>query len=459
MLFNDDQSKQKIASLGGITTRLKNILSWPEFRIFWLILFLLLLTFGVSAVFLTPKWLLLIQGGLVLGIISSAFAGMYLSAKSERENIIERNELRNIIFGLEDSLVVYDTDFKILFFNPAAEKFFNVKAAEILGNQFQPQYADDPKLKLLAQVIFPSLAPAVISRSGAGEYPQVVDVSFSDPKVLNLRIITSPVSDEGGRLLGFMKIVHNRTRELSAIRSKSEFLTIASHQLRSPATDVSWALETLNADDSIKDTSKKILEAAFKASSELLRIIEDLLSVAKIEEGRFGYDFKQTNIVEFITGILGQISPAARKVGVKIYLDTPKVPLPEVVVDAQKLTLALKNILENGVRYNVENGEVVVKVEKVENQPYLEVSVRDTGIGIPRGDMDKLFNKFFRSELAIKAQTEGSGLGLYITRSVIQAHGGRIWAESEENRGSVFHFTLPMDTNLIPRHEISAEDI
>ena len=428
---------------------------WPELRIIWALLPLLAAVFVISYGSL-PAFLNVIQGGLLLASGAAFFVGVYRTAQAERKNSAERSEFKNIIFNLEDALVVYDESFEILFFNPAAEKLFKTNSDLVLGRQLQPQDIEKPAFRLLVQIIFPSLAPSVVSRSKAGEYPQIVDLSFTEP-TLELRVTTSPINDDSGKLLGFVKIIHDRTRELSLIKSKNEFLTVASHQLRTPVTDITWAVEELSKDATLNENSRSLVENTKIATRELLKIIEDLLNIARIEEGHFGYHFESADIVEFVNKILAQVAPIARKSGIKVYFDRPKESLPVVTIDFQKLSLALDNLLGNAIRYNVENGEVIVKVDKVLNQPFLEVSVKDTGIGIPADDISKLFGKFFRAENALKSQTAGSGLGLYIAKNIIQSHGGRVWAESELNRGSVFHFTLPTDPRLIPQHEVATE--
>ncbi len=116
--------------------------------------------------------------------------------------------------------------------------------------------------------------------------------------------------------------------------------------------------------------------------------------------------------------------------------------------------MVFSNLIETAIKYNVENGEVIVGVERVEGQPHVKVSVKDTGIGIPADQMDKLFTKFFRAENVVKVVTDGTGLGLYIVKNIVKRHGGEIWAESEINRGSTFSFTLPTDPKLIPPKEV-----
>ena len=109
---------------------------------------------------------------------------------------------------------------------------------------------------------------------------------------------------------------------------------------------------------------------------------------------------------------------------------------------------------DNAVRYNVENGSVTVSVKKLTDKPYVEVRIADTGIGIPPENMEKVFTKFFRAENVLRRETEGSGLGLFITKNIINRHGGTIWAESVIDRGTTFHFTLPTDPKLIPPKEV-----
>lgn len=374
----------------------------------------------------------------------------------EQKTNIESRELERIIQNLDDALIIYDRDFRILFFNPAAEKLFGIGAGSVIGKPFQPQEAEKPEFRILVQALFPSLAPVMVPRSAAGAWPQVVDVSFEEP-TLELRITTSLLeSDESGQTK-FLKIIRDRTREISLLKAKSEFLTVASHQLKTPITDISWGLETLNDDKSLSEPNREIVRHAFDASRLLLKIVEDFLNIAKIEEGKFGYRFEPTDIVAFLNRILSQTSYQANQAGVRLYFDAPQTPLPMAIVDAQKLSLAVTNLLENAIRYNVKNGEVIVKVRPLENKPFLEVSVKDTGIGVASDALEKMFTKFFRAENAIKFQTEGSGLGLYIAKNVIRAHGGEIRAESELNRGTVISFTLPTDPKLVPQGEVALE--
>jgi signal transduction histidine kinase len=432
-------------------SKFKDVITWPEFQVAWVLLAVIVAAFVLDVTVFENNFLLTIEGGLLFIVFVLVVLTSYRAAATDRDTKIERNELRSMVTSLDDALIVYDENFHAIFFNPAAERLFKLTAKNVMGHKFVPQDVERPGWRTLIQIIFPALAPRVIARSKEGEYPQVLDVSFTDPP-LEFRVTTAPINDENGTLLAFMKIVRDRTAQTAAMRSRSEFVTIASHQLRGPVTDINWALDSLARASELSESDKLIVENAASASRGLLRRIEDLLNISRMDEGQFGYKFEDADIVDFISKMLADILPAARKAGIKVYFDRPQAELPHVNIDPKRLSLALVNLLENAIRYNVENGEVIVKVDVIPGKPFVEVSVKDTGIGVPSESMEKLFTKFYRADNALKAQTEGSGLGLYIVKTIISAHGGEIWVESELNRGTTIHFTLPTDINLVPGH-------
>lgn len=439
-------------------SKFKEVVLWPEFQVAWILLAVVIAAFVLDATVFSSNLLLLIEGGLLFIVFILVVLTAYRAAKTDRDTKIERNELKSILGSLDDALIVYDENFYVIFFNPAAERLFKLTAKTVLGHKLAAQDVERAGWRTLIQVIFPSLAPRVTTHSKEGEYPQTLDVSFTDPQ-LEFRVTTAPVNDDTGRLLAFMKIVRDRTAQTAAMRSRSEFVTIASHQLRGPVTDINWALESLARATELTDANKLLVANATAASRGLMRRIEDLLSIAKMEEGQFGYAFADTDIADFLSKILADILPAARKAGVKVYFDRPAGDLPHATIDSKQLSLAVVNLLENAIRYNVLNGEVIVKVDKMPDKPYLEITVKDTGIGIPPEALEKIFTKFYRADNAMKTQTEGSGLGLYIVKSIVQAHGGETWVESELNRGTTVHFTLPTDPNLVPKHEGGVNDL
>ena len=438
------------------TSKFTDVIKWPEFQIVWVLLALIIVE-SVLIFYLRVQWMPYAAAALLAVIAVFAAAAVYFSAKKDRDTSVERSELKGIFASINDGLIVYEADFRVIFFNAAAERIFKLDAKNVLGHVLSPRDVELEGWRTLAQIVFPSLAPRVVVHSKEGEYPQVVDISFTDPAELEFRVTTTPVPDERGNPLAFMKIVRDRTAQVQALRSKSEFVTVASHQLRGPVTDISWALQSLSGITGLDENNKMILDHALGASKNLLQRIEDLLDIAKMEDAQFGYQFEDADISDFLAKVLADVLPAAQKAGIKLYFDRPSVFLPHVMIDPKRLSLAVTNLLENAIRYNLENGEVTVKVDKMQDKPYVVVSVKDTGIGIPPEAVANLFKKFFRAENAVKTQTEGSGLGLYIAKGIIAAHGGQIWAESELNRGTTISFALPTDPNLVPKTEMGGD--
>jgi signal transduction histidine kinase len=349
-------------------------------------------------------------------------------------------------------IIAYDNNFDVLIFNPAAQEIFGLNENEVVGIKLSAAMASDPKLKVLAQVVFSSLAPTVIKRSDPGVYPQVIDVAFDEPK-LDLRVVTDKILDEKGVATGFVKLVTNRTRETELLKSKSEFITVAAHQLRTPLTAINWALESIE-NSQLTPSQKELADTGFMASKKMLKTVNDLLDVSKIEEGRFGYQFEEVNVVSYLEEFLSQQSAIAKQYGIKLYFTRPKEQAFNVYIDQQKIGMVLSNLLDNAIKYNVENGEVTVTVEKETEEPFAKITIKDTGIGIPPNQMDKLFTKFFRADNVVKFAPDGTGMGLYIVKNIINRHGGRIWVESELNRGTTFYLTLPTNSDVIPKKEL-----
>lgn len=368
-----------------------------------------------------------------------------------------KNELGALMRGVQEGVVFYTPEFEIIDINPAAETIFKIKARDVAGKVIEPRMASEPKFKQLVQVIFPSLASSVVQLSGNNEWPQRVQVTTEDP---NARFFTSlsRVVGADGRVLGFFKSVRDETREQEILESKTEFINTAAHQLRTPLTAVNWALENIRK--SAEGSSPEIEETAneaLKTSERALKITNDLLDVAKIEEGRFGYELVDQGLFSFIEGVVSALDPVAKQYNISLVFSRPNFEEPMVRIDKERLGLALYNLIDNAIRYNTKDGSVEVWAEKTKDG-FVRVSVRDSGAGIPKDEQEKIFKKFYRASNAAEIQPNGNGLGLFITRNIVKRHGGDIGFESELGRGTTFWFTLPLSSSLVPEHESVFED-
>ncbi|HPW34170.1 MAG TPA: ATP-binding protein [Candidatus Paceibacterota bacterium] len=423
----------------------------PEFRPVFYITPLLLAIVAISFIYMPPVWAVVSAGTSVLAI-GLLGALSFKIAKANTTSKIQTQQMHSVITHLNIGVVAYDNDFNVLIFNPAAQEIFQLSERDVLGLKLSTSMASDVKYMVLAQVIFSSLAPTVIKRSDPGVYPQVIDVSFDEPR-LDLRVITDRIFDEQGKIIGFIKLITNRTRETELLKSKTEFITVAAHQLRTPLTAVNWALESLE-NSQLQPQQKELVDTGFLSAKKMLKTVNDLLDVSKIEEGRFGYQFEEVNIVSFIESILSQSMDVAKQYGIKLYFSRPESQMINVYIDQQKMSMVLFNLIDNAIKYNVENGEVTVSIEPLPGESFVRISIKDTGIGIPSNQIEKLFTKFFRADNVVKFAPDGTGMGLYIVKNVITRHGGRVWAESELNRGTTFYFTIPTNRDVIPKKEL-----
>lgn len=381
--------------------------------------------------------------------------GLFVRKKEEvtASWVLEKSFWEALVGSLEEGLIIYDKDFKIVVFNLAAEKIFGVAAKDVVDQVFSLNKARSFPSKTLAQAMFTSLAPTVVRRTEVGIYPQILDISLNDP-IRELKIITNQILDDNGEVWGFVKLIKDRTRELELLRAKSDFVTIAAHKLRTPTTAVGWALDTMAKDKTLTKENKELLSIAQQTAHNLQKIVNDLINITQIEEGKFGYKFQKAKLVPFLEKILSEAEVVAREYKVKIYFERPQNLDLSAPIDATRLGMAISNLIDNAIKYNVENGEVVLSLNEMVGKPYIEVKIRDTGVGIPAADLDKIFTKFFRSENVKTKDVEGSGLGLYLTKNIINRHGGKMSVESKEDRGSTFTFTLPIDSKLIPLKQL-----
>ncbi|PLX27072.1 hypothetical protein C0583_04995 [Candidatus Parcubacteria bacterium] len=262
-------------------------------------------------------------------------------------------------------------------------------------------------------------------------------------------ITISPVKDNDGGIVGGAIIIHDITYIKEIDRMKTEFVSVASHQLRTPLTAVKLFSEALIEEDigKINEEQKEHLENIHKSTTRMIRLVNDLLNVTRIESGRLRVTPRETDINEYIKNLITEAKPSARISNVKI--EYKEVKLPKVMIDQNLFRQVIQNLISNAIRYSKQkNGKVGVKVEK--DNVYYIISVSDNGIGIPKGMQERIFEKFYRADNAIQAVTEGTGLGLYASKMIVDSSGGKIWFDSNEGKGTVFYVKMPL-TGMLKR--------
>lgn len=364
---------------------------------------------------------------------------------------LEQRQVRAIISNLTDGLIEYSENFRIMLVNPMAEKILGISASDAVGRKFEPKDSADPKLSSFALALFPVLAEEARAIKEDKEHPKAIELKIHHPLERDLQVITVPVLGEHERVFSYLKVIRDVTREKAIAKTKSEFISLAAHQLRTPLSAIKWTFSMALSGDAgaVSRPVKDLLFNGFKANERMITLVNDLLNVARIEEGRFGYKFEKGNVVETVKKNVDSFDILSRESGVEIKFFPPASLLPEISYDEERLSLALSNLVENAIYYSQgAKGRVEVKVYA--DGDFVKIEVRDNGMGIPEGHKAKLFTKFQRAANAVKAHTEGSGLGLFIVKNIIKRHGGEIVVESEEGKGSSFIVSLPMDETKIP---------
>ncbi len=238
-------------------------------------------------------------------------------------------------------------------------------------------------------------------------------------------------------------ITRSFERLAEASRMKSEFISVISHQLRTPLSNLKWAIEILMSGrlGRIEEQQTEYFRILKENISRMTELVSDLLTVSRIETATLLLEKKEVFLPDLIKNLILKFKPFAQASNIEIIF-RPQENLPKVLTDISQIKSVMENLLDNAIRYIKNSGQVEVLLEKRGKNLYFEI--KDNGVGIPKEDQKYIFQKFFRSGNVLKYQTQGSGLGLYISKAIIEKLGGKIGFQSKENKGSTFWFTLPI---------------
>lgn len=243
-------------------------------------------------------------------------------------------------------------------------------------------------------------------------------------------------------ILSFI-IIQSFEKLAEASRMKTEFINIVSHQLRAPLTNLKWSAELLSSGklNHINEKQSEYFEIIKENSKRMEELINDLLIVSRLEQGRVSFRNDEISLEDLIKKMISEFSSFGKASNVTINFKSSK-NLPLIHSDSHQLKTVIENLLDNSIRYVQKKGKVDVSLSLKNKNIYFEV--KDNGVGIPKNDQRYIFQKFFRSKNALRYQTHGSGLGLFITKSIIERLGGKIGFKSKEGQGATFWFTLPI---------------
>ncbi len=363
----------------------------------------------------------------------------------EAEN--ERIKTTAIIKNLIDGVFFLNEEKRFSMVNSKVEEFFEFDKDKIMNEEID-NVADREDVGRLNRVI------ELIRDEDSQEIMDLYRKELQMDEDFYLEVTTSTIQRKGKKM-GTLVHVHDISREKRVERIKSEFVSVAAHQLRTPLSGIKWTLETILEESEegkggLNEEERELIEKAYDANERMVNLVNDLLNVSRIEEGRYVYDTGITDISKALDSVIEEYSNKIEEnEKLSFVIQKPERRLPNVEADVEKIEIVLQNFLDNAIKYTDE-GDIILSFEALKNE-HLKVSVTDEGIGIPKDQQKDLFNKFFRAENVVKKDVEGSGLGLFISKNIIKAHGGEIGLESTEGEGSTFYFTLPIKKDFAPQ--------
>ena len=350
-------------------------------------------------------------------------------AKVEAES--ERDKTLAIFDNFPEGILFFGEDNDLLSINPKVKDFLDVDIKKIIGEPIQ-----NLKKNLV-------LAPLIEILGTEMEEIWGKELELENDLILEISAI--PIT-RNNRKIGLLVILRDITREKTVERLKTEFVSISAHQLRTPLSAVKWTLKMILDGDlgEISKEQREFLLKTYKSNQRMIRLINDLLNITRIEEGRFLYNIKSQNIIKIAQEVISSYSALAKRKKIGLKFQKPKNKIPEPKIDIEKINIVFQNLIDNAIHYTNNGGEVNVSIKYLEDQNNILISVKDTGIGIPKNQQKRIFKRFFRGIDAVKMETVGTGLGLFIAKNIVDAHGGKIWFESIESKGTTFYFTIPI---------------
>lgn len=248
-------------------------------------------------------------------------------------------------------------------------------------------------------------------------------------------------TDTATRTIGLTLTFQDVTEERAVSQMKSDFVSFVTHQLRTPLAGIKWMLELAAEEPAGSAEIASYIGDARESAERLIRLVNDLLDVSRLESGKLAIDAQPTDVAALTSDVLAEVASLVREKAHRLSargLDEA----PVAIVDAQLLREVVMNLVSNAIKYTPEGGDLEIDVTSANGE--LRWAIKDSGIGIPKEAQRRLFEKFFRADNAVTVETEGTGLGLYLVRLIVEKFGGRVWCESEAARGSRFTFVLPL---------------
>jgi PAS domain S-box-containing protein len=367
--------------------------------------------------------------------------------EEEDKNIIsaERNKMAVALSSIADGVIVVDLDRKIVLFNKGAENITGYTADAVVGksiDQVVTLYKNN--VKVLSEIYCP-----VRNDKFEGIVFSDDDIKMvgHNEKESYVTIMTGKIMESTQANIGCILVLHDVSKEKQLEDMKLDFVSMAAHELRTPLTSIRGYLSVFldESDLHLNDEQKMFLQRINIASEQLMALVENLLNITRIERGALTLSTQNVVWIDVVRKIVDELADRAKQKNITLTLVEPAEPLPNVVVDVFRISEVVTNLLANAINYTYKDGSVTVRIELKDHK--VVTHIVDTGEGIPQEAIPHLFAKFFRVAGKLEQGSKGTGLGLYISKAIVEMHHGDIWVESELGKGSTFSFSIPVVEN------------
>ena len=356
----------------------------------------------------------------------------------------ESKRLNSILSYMTDGVLATNRRGKITMINDMAKKQLGVEKEEVLNKSILEllKIEDEYELRdLITQI--PELM--IDSQDANGEY-------------LSLRVRFALVRRESGFISGLVAVLHDTTEQEKEERERRLFVSNVSHELRTPLTSVKSYLEALDEGALSEPVAPDFIKVSLDETNRMMRMVTDLLHLSRIDNATTHLDVELINFTAFITFILNRFDQIRGQDEEKKYELVRDYPITSVwiEIDTDKMTQVIDNILNNAIKYSPDGGKITVTMKTTDDQMILSIS--DQGLGIPKQDLPRIFDRFYRVDRARSRAQGGTGLGLAIAKEIIKQHKGFIWAKSEYDKGSTFTIVLPYDKDAV-KEEVWEDEV
>ena len=356
----------------------------------------------------------------------------------------ESKRLHSILSYMTDGVLATNRRGQITMINDMAKRQLGVESDDALNQNILELHKIEDEYEL-RDLITQSPEMMIYSQNVNGEY-------------ISLRVRFALIRRESGFISGLVAVLHDTTEQEKEERERRLFVSNVSHELRTPLTSVKSYLEALDEGALYEPVAPDFIKVSLNETNRMMRMVTDLLHLSRIDNATSHLDVELINFTAFITFILNRFDKMRSQDQEKKYELVRDYPITSVwiEIDTDKMTQVIDNILNNAIKYSPDGGKITVSMKTTDDQMILSIS--DQGLGIPKEDLPKIFDRFYRVDKARSRAQGGTGLGLAIAKEIIKQHNGFIWAKSEYGKGSTFTIVLPYDNDAV-KEEVWEDEV